>query len=338
MKIVLDILGGDNPAVELIKGGVQAAKSYDVEIVLSGDRETIEKSLGRHPPRGLSIIDAPDVITMEDSPAEAVRKKKESSLVKGISALKEGMADAFVSPGNTGAVMAASLLKLGRLPGVKRPGIAIVIPTINDGRMTIIDVGANVDCFPENLKQFAIMGAIYTQEIVGIEKPRIGLLNIGTEEGKGNELTRKALPLLEELDDFVGNVESNQLFQGEVDVLVCDGFVGNVLLKALEGGVSATIDLLKRAIQRNLQAKLGALILRPALRRFGEEMSFSYYGGAPLLGVRGVVIIAHGHSGAKAIKNAIGVAKNSVENALITKIEKGISRNPAGVDTPILRS
>jgi len=324
VRIVLDTLGSDNPPAEIIKGGVEAAKAFQVEMVFSGDGKLIEEELKRYPNVRFSIIHAPEIITMEDSPAEAVRRKKDSSLVRGIEALKEGTTEAFVSPANTGAVMAASLLKLGRIPGIDRPGIAAVIPTLQGGKMLLIDVGANTDCTPENIKQFAIMGKVYCQEILRVENPTVGLRSIGAEKHKGNKLVQKTFALLESLEGFVGNVESNWLLRGEVDVVVCDGFVGNICLKAYEGCAEATIALLQKAIRSSWLAKLGALFLKPVLKDFKQEMSASRYGGAPLLGVRGTVIIAHGHSDHKAIKNAIGVAVNSVEHKLVEKIEQGI--------------
>ena len=331
MKIVLDTLGGDNPPQEIIAGGVQAARSFGIEIVFSGDQQAIETEMRQHLGIKYSIIHAPQVITMEDSPAEAVRKKKNSSLVKGIESVRDGVADAFVSPANTGAVMAAALLRLGRIKGIERPGIATVLPTLNHKNTIVIDVGANVDCSPHNLFQFALMGSVYATEILEISNPSIGLLNIGQEPSKGNELALKAYELLEELPNFAGNIESNNLLRGDVDVVACDGFVGNVMLKAYEGGVAATIEMLKHAINQDLKAKLGALILESSLKSFKREMSSSRYGGAPLLGVRGVVIIAHGHSDAEAIKNAIGAAKSAIEHKLVQKLEGGITATVEGL-------
>lgn len=336
MKIVLDTLGGDNPPQEIIRGGVQAAQSFDIEVIFAGDRQTIETELRKHPAIKYSIIHAPEAITMGESPAEAVRKKKNSSLVKGIEAVRDCMADAFVSPANTGAVMAAALLRLGRIKGIERPGIAGVLPTLNHKSVLVIDVGANVNCSPHNLFEFALMGSVYATEILEIPNPSIGLLNIGEESTKGNKLSLKAYELLEELPNFAGNIESNKLLFGEVDVVACDGFVGNVMLKAYEGGVAAAIEMLKHAINKDLKSKLGVLysgvsenlakrLLEPSFKSFKWEMSASKYGGAPLLGVRGIVIIAHGHSDAEAIKNAIRVAKSAIEHKLVDRLEGGIT-------------
>lgn len=324
MKIVLDTLGGDNPPQEIIVGGVRAAQSFNIEVVFAGDGHLIEAELRKHANFKHSILHAPEVITMDDAPAEAVRKKRNSSLIKGIEAVRDGFAEAFVSPGNTGAVMAASLLRLGRLRGIERPGIATVLPTLSHKSVLVIDVGANVDCSPHNLFQFALMGSVYAQEILEIPNPSVGLLNIGSEPGKGNELVLKAYELLERLPNFVGNIESNKLFYGQVDVVVCDGFAGNVMLKAYEGGIAAAVDMLKEAIRKDIKAKLSALMWEPSLERFKWEMSASKYGGAPLLGVRGIVIVAHGHSDTEAIKNAIGAAKSALEHQLVAKLEGGI--------------
>lgn len=333
IRIVLDTLGGDNPPAELIKGGLAAAQAFGVEVLFAGRRDLIEHEL-RGQTLPYSIIEAPEAVTMEDSPAEAVRKKRESSLVQGMLALKEGRAEAFVSPGNTGAVMAAALLQLGRLEGIDRPGIAVLIPRLDGGSLLLIDSGANVDCSPLNLLQFAIMGRVYMQEILGLPHPKVGLLNIGAERGKGNELARKAFELLEGLEGFVGNVESNRLLRGEVDVLVCDGFAGNILLKGVEGAVAAIIELLKGSIRQSLRARLGVLLLAPQFRLLKEKLDAAHHGGAPLLGVNGVVIVAHGHSDALAIKNAIRVAKSAVESRLPERIAQGIARYMEGSRAP----
>ncbi|MCR4404749.1 MAG: phosphate acyltransferase PlsX [Candidatus Acetothermia bacterium] len=325
VRVVLDTLGGDNPPAELIRGGLAAAEAFGVEVVFAGEQGLIEREIRGHR-LPLSVIHAPEAVKMEDPPAEAVRRKKNSSLVQGILALKEGRAEAFVSPGNTGAVMAASLLHLGRIPGIERPGIAVSVPTTGAANFLLIDSGANVDCSPHNLKQFAIMGRIYMQEILGLPQPRIGLLNIGAEEGKGNALVRKAFDLLKEVEGFVGNVESNRLLQGGVDVVVCDGFSGNILLKGVEGSAAAVIGLLKKSIHESLRARVGALLLAPQFQWLKEKLDASYHGGAPLLGLKNVVIIAHGHSDALAIKNAIKVANSAVQSRLPEKIEQGIAR------------
>lgn len=331
IRIILDVQGGDRPASELIAGGLQAAEGLGLEVIFAGDRALIEGEISRRAKqRHLRakqrhiIIHAPQIITMADSPIEAVRHKPESSLVRGIEYLRHGEAQAFVSPANTGAVMTAALLKLGRIKGIDRPGIGAIIPTVTGKKVLVIDVGANVDCAPENLRQFALMGCIYARQILGVAQPKVGLLNIGSERRKGNVLALKTFFLLEQLGNFAGNVEGHQILEGAVDVVVCDGFVGNVLLKAYEGGAAATVKFLKQAISHDFFARLGAFILVPALKNFRRSLSAARFGGAPLLGVRGVVIIAHGHSDAEAIRSAIGVAADSVRSELIAKIERGL--------------
>ncbi len=329
VKIVLDTLGADSSPSEIIAGGVLAAKELNCEVVFSGRREDIKQAVKTQNLDGnYSILDAPEAVTMKESPAESVRRKKNSSLVRGLELLKDG-ACAFVSAGNTGAVMAASLILSGRIEGIDRPGIASIFPTLSGEGILVIDVGANPNCTPENLKQFALMGSIYSREVLGVASPSVGLLSIGKEERKGNKLTLAAYKLLESSGlNFVGNVESHRLItQKEADVVVCDGFVGNVLLKAYEGGASATIQFLKKTLKEEspgLRTKLGAYLLKPSLNKFKEQMSPSQFGGAPLLGVKEITIIAHGQSNKIAIKNAIKKAHRSVEHDLVGLIEKGV--------------
>jgi len=319
LRIVLDTLGGDNVPAEIVRGGLMAAKAFDLEILFAGDETLIEPLLPPDPK--LSTLHAPQAVTMEDAPAEAVRRKKDSSLVRGIKAVHEGDAQAFVSPANTGAVMAASLFGLGRVQGIERPGIAVVLPTVSGRGVLVLDVGANTDCSAENLFQFAIMGHVYARRVMDVEYPRLALVNIGSEPHKGNDLVKRTRRYLENFPGFVGNIEPNHLFQGEVDVAVCDGFVGNVLLKAVEGGVSITSAVLKSALARNPLS----VLLRHALRRFKRELDPSRYGGAPLLGVRGITIVAHGNANAEAIKSAVGVAKHAVECDLVGRIDAQLS-------------
>ncbi len=325
MKIVLDVQGGDRPPAELIAGGIEAIRQYGIEVIFSGDQSLIERELAPHRDLSASIIHAPEIIRMDEAPIEAVRKKKQSSLVQGIRAVRKGEAAAFVSPANTGAVMAAALFNLGRLYEIDRPGIGVLIPTLNSRRTLLIDVGANADCSPEHLLEFGIMGTIYMRELMGIANPRVGLLNIGEEPQKGDQQTLKAFAYLQqELPNFAGNVEPHRLVEGGFDVVVCDGFTGNICLKAYEGAISVMVRYLKRQIDKSLLAKLGLPFLWPSLKRLKQEMSAAQYGGAPLLGVRGVVIIAHGNSNAEAIKNALRVAKEAVEHDLLGKIERGV--------------
>jgi glycerol-3-phosphate acyltransferase PlsX len=338
VKIVLDTLGGDNSPQELIAGGIAAAKEYDLHIIFAGDQELIAREINGKTGFAYSILHAPEEIVMEDSPADAVRKKQNSSLVQGIRAVRKHQADAFVSPANTGAVMAGALFNLGRIHGIDRPGIGVVIPTLHGHRRTLmIDLGANADCTPENLLQFAIMGCVYVREILGVEDPTVGLLNIGEEPQKGDAQTLKAHSLLQqELPHFKGNVESNHVLEGGFDVVVCDGFTGNVCVKAYEGAVHMTTEFLKQAIKNSLLAKIGAPFLTPAFKKLRKETSPTQFGGAPLLGVKGIVIIAHGNSNAETIKNAIRVAKNAVEHQVVHKIERGIRESLVhlGILTP----
>lgn len=335
-KIVLDTLGADSSPSEIIAGGVLAARELDCEIIFSGRREYITEVVRTQNLNGnYSILDAPEAVTMDESPAESVRRKKDSSLVRGLKLLRDG-ANAFVSAGNTGAVMAASLLLSGRIKGIDRPGIASIFPTLTGREVLVIDVGANASCTPENLKQFALMGSIYSREVLDIENPAVGLLSIGKERRKGNKLTLATYELLEKSScNFVGNVESHQLLiQKKADVVVCDGFVGNVLLKSYEGGASATLQFLKKALKEEslrLRARIGAYLLEPSLIKFKERISPSQYGGAPLLGVKGITIIAHGGSNRIAIKNAIKKARKSVEHDLVGLIEKGVRNSSSTV-------
>jgi len=329
MRILLDVMGGDLPPAELVKGGIAAARGYGVEILFAGDPAVIREALALHGERDgerFSILEASEVIGMDEPPVRAVRGKRNSSLVRGLVALREAEADAFVSPGNTGAVVAGSIFTLGRIAKILRPGIAVTLPSVGGEDFLVIDVGANVDCAPEHLAHFALMGATYARDVLKIERPRIGLLNIGTEKAKGNKLNYHAFEILERGPlPFVGNVEGHHLLTDRpVDVVVCDGFVGNVFLKAVEGGVGAVSALLKKLINRRGAARLGAFLLRPVFVELRERLSYQGRGGAPLLGVDGIVVIAHGRSDAAAIQGAIDVARRAVESCLKERLEQGI--------------
>jgi glycerol-3-phosphate acyltransferase PlsX len=274
----------------------------------------------------VAVVHAPEAVTMDEAPAAALRRKRHSSIRVGLDLVKQGAADAFVSAGNTGAVMATALVVLGPLPGVERPAIAIVFPT-KTGRALLLDAGANVDCKPRHLHQFGIMGQVYAERVLGIRSPRVGLLSIGEEERKGNELTREAFRELE--DDrrihFIGNVEGKEVFNGQVDVVVCDGFTGNVALKISEGVADVVFSLLQEALSANVWARLGALLARQSLRRFARRLDYAEYGGAPLFGVNGVCVIAHGRSNARAITNAVRVAGECVTRQVIPHIRAGVA-------------
>jgi len=327
LKIAVDAMGGDNAPGEVIKGALEAAKQLNQKIILVGDRDLIQQEIGNAPDNLLNIVHAPEIISMGDPPAAAVRRKKNSSIVRATQLVKDGTVDAVVSAGNTGAVMAAGVLMLGLITGIDRPAIATVLPN-RKGRTLLIDVGANVDCKPFHLFQFAIMGHLCMKEIFGMEKPRVGLLSIGGEATKGNELTLAAYQVLQQAEvNFVGNVEGCDIFEGNADVIVCDGFVGNIVLKAGEGMINALLDMAKEEIKGNLGAKIGMAMLAPSLLKLGKKLDYTEYGGAPLLGLNGVVIICHGRSRAKAICNAIRLAQESVENNLVSTIEKYIKQS-----------
>ena len=331
MKIALDAMGGDHAPGKIVKGALDACQLYeDVKIVLLGKESAILEVLAEdYPQDRIEILNTDEIITMSDSPARAIKKKKDSSLVKGIDLLKNKKLDAFVSAGNTGAVMAASLFNLGRLKGIKRPSILINFPNIN-GQTIVMDNGANTDSKAENLLQFAIMGQIYAKKALNIDNPRIGLLSIGEEKEKGNKLVKESYPLFEKdnrINNFIGNVEGRDIFNGNCDLVICDGFVGNVVLKTTEGVASLMSDLLKKALYTNLRSKLGALLLKPYLEAFKEKIDYRQYGGAPLLGVNGVVIISHGSSDEVAIRNAIKVARNTVNNNIVNLIVEDINKD-----------
>jgi glycerol-3-phosphate acyltransferase PlsX len=318
MKIALDAMGGDTAPETAVAGAIRAARELPVDIVLIGQREAIGQQLSRYPqrPANLSIIHAPEVIGMDESPVASIRKKRDSSINIGVGLLKEKQVDAFVSAGNTGAVVSASTLLVGLLPGIERPGIAILLPGVK-GDTLLIDVGANVDPRPIHLLQYALMGEAYMRCVIGKARPTVGLLNVGEEESKGTDFTRETYEMLEASGvNFVGNVEGRDIFSGEFDVIVCDGFAGNVALKTAESLAHAINVLLKRSLSMSPITRLGAWLARDAFLQLRKEVDYAERGGAPLLGVDGVSIIAHGASSGKAIKNAIRVAYESVHHEL----------------------
>lgn len=321
-------MGGDRGPVVNIEGAVAAARELGLSVLLVGNEEELSRSLRRHSTNGLgiTICHAPETVGMNESPSAALRKKKHSSIRVGLELVKRGEADAFISAGNTGAVMATAMVTLGSLPGVERPAIALIVPTLR-GQAILLDAGANADCKPRHLLQFAIMGDIYARQVMGKTSPTVGLLSIGEEESKGNELTREAFKELEEERslNFIGNVEGREVFGGAADIIVCDGFTGNIALKISESAAEFFTVLLKEELEKGLVGKLGALLTRGAFRRFKKRVDYTEYGGAPLLGVGGMCIISHGRSTAKAIKNAIRVAAECVENKVIEHIRKGIA-------------
>lgn len=329
MRVAVDAMGGDYTPLEIVLGSVQAAKEYNCEIVLVGDQDKINKALeqcGDWRALKISVHHASEVIEMGEHPAVAIRKKKDSSVVVATKLVKDGSCDAVVSAGSTGAAVAAALFGLGRIKGVERPTIATPIPNLS-GTTVLLDSGANVDSKPKHLVQSAIMGSIYAQYVLGVGKPRVGLLNIGEEETKGNEQSLSTYPLLKRLQtvNFIGNVEGRDIPKGTVDVVVCDGFVGNVVLKLGEGLASVIMQLVKDAIKNSgILTKLASLMVLPALKGLKKKLDYAEYGGAPLLGVEGGFIICHGSSKAKAIKNAIRVAREFTDQNVVEHIRDNI--------------
>ena len=331
MKIAVDIFGGDNSPSALIDGCVDAAKLYgDVEFIFTGDERVItdymsEKGYGSS---RISIIDAPETITCGEQPTVVIKRKKNSSLVKALELVASKEADAFVSAGSTGAVLAGATLIVRRIKGVKRPALAPVMPTVK-GPVLLIDCGANVDCKPNYLQQFAVMGSAYMKKVCGIDAPRVGLINNGAEAEKGNELTKSAYKLLENTDiNFVGNCEARYTMTGDYDVLVCDGFVGNAVLKCTEGVARSVMSIMKQELMASPITKLGALISKSGFKRVKKRMDYTEYGGAPLLGINGCIIKAHGSSNAKAITSAIGQARSYCIGDVTAAIQSGIEALP----------
>ncbi|NLY75454.1 MAG: phosphate acyltransferase PlsX [Firmicutes bacterium] len=322
MKIAIDAMGGDYAPEEVVKGAILACRELDASVILVGDENLISAILDKQSISGLKleICHTTEVIGMDEHPAVAVKKKKDSSLVVANRLVKEGKASAVISAGNTGAAMSASLLTLGRIKGINRPAIASPMPTAA-GVSVLLDAGANADCDPENLAQFALMGSIYAEKVFGIRNPRVGLLSIGEEETKGNKLTVAAHQLLKNSGlNFIGNIEGRHVHNGECDVIVCDGFVGNIVLKLSEGLAGVLIGQIKTAFTQNPLALAGAFLAKNAFTSIKRKMDYTEYGGAPLLGLNGISMISHGRSNAKAIKNAIKAAIKAVNEDIVTTI------------------
>src|SRR5215831_17739388 len=336
--IAVDAMGADRAPKPEVDGAILAARHYDVEVLLVGQEHLIRQELKFHPlwkRLPIEIVHASEVISMHEKAAKAVRAKRDSSMRVGLRLVRDGRAAGFVSAGNTGACMATAKMVLGALPGVDRPALAAVFPTAQGTATILIDVGANVDSKPENLQQFAIMGDVYFRTIFAgqfetADTPRVGVLSIGEEESKGNDLTREAYKLIKELPmNFVGNVEGRDLYNGKADVLVCDGFVGNVALKISEGMVETVRFLLKQSLQATITSQVGFLLSRRAFADFKKRLDYSEYGGAPLLGIKGVCIVGHGSSNAVAIKNAIRVAAQFADSGINNKIEQELATHRA---------
>jgi len=326
--VALDAMGGDHAPRAEIEGAVLAAREMGVRVLLVGIEETVKRELAKHRTRGLSIevAHASEVITMRDSPSLAFRKKRDSSVHVAAKLVRNGQADAMVSAGNTGAVMATARFILGTLPSVDRPALAAPFPTSRGSVSVILDVGANVDSKATQIEQFAVMGEIYYRTIFGTRRPRVALLSIGEEEMKGNELTREAHNLLKQTNlNFTGNVEGRDVFAGDVDVIVCDGFIGNIALKISEGLVEHIGGMLKKALKSTLSSQMGYVLARSALQDLKKKIDYSEQGGAPLLGVRGICVIGHGRSNANAVKNAIRIATELHRSKANDRIEQELS-------------
>ncbi|UCD66964.1 MAG: phosphate acyltransferase PlsX [Deltaproteobacteria bacterium] len=316
MRIALDAMGGELGPEEMVAGAIQAVEESDLEVILFGD-ETILNSILQHqslPASRLHVVHASQTVSMDESPFEAIRKKKDSSIARAFDHVKKGEAEAVVSAGNSGATMASAIKSLGRLEKISRPGIASIFPTLKKP-LVMMDVGANVDCRPQHLFQFGVMGAAFSDNLFQIKRPSIGLLSIGEEGGKGNVLVKSAHELFRKSSlNFIGNVEGRDIFQGDVDVIVCDGFVGNVCLKVSEGLAEAIMSMLRTEMSKSFMAKMGYLLAKKAFGNFGKRVDYAEYGGAPLLGLNGTGIVCHGRSNAKAIKNAIKVAGEMIRS------------------------
>jgi len=335
-KVVLDAMGSDHAPHPEIDGALAAARDFGVTVILVGQPERVEPELRRcgwrgDGDRGIELVEAAEVIGMGEPVASSVRRKKKSSLRVGTRLVKEGKADGFISAGNTGAAMATAKMVLGMLPGVDRPALAALIPTKSAKPTLLLDVGANSECKPHHLVQFAIMGDAYSRAVLGTVGPVVGLMSIGEEEAKGNDLTKEAFPLLREMSNlnFVGNVEGRDVFSGAVDVIVTDGFTGNVMLKLSEGLTDAMLSMIKRELTASAVTKAGAMLAKPAFRNIKKRLDYSEHGGAPLLGVRQIVIIGHGSSNSRAIRNAIRNVKEFSESRAGAAIENGIAETNA---------
>ena len=330
-RIAVDAMGGDHAPQAVIEGAALAAHEFGVEVILVGDQEIVERELANHPNRPkVSVFAASELVPMHESPSVALRRKN-SSMRVAFDLMKQGKADAVVSAGNSGAMMALGMFVMGTLPQVARPAILIVVPSLTKGTV-IIDAGANVDCKPRHLVQFGLMGSIYAERILGIASPRIGVLSNGEEENKGNDLTRAASEELSATTlNYIGYVEGRDIFDGKVDVIVCDGFTGNIALKTMEGVASFAGAVLKDAFQKNLSTRVAYLLSRGSLREAYRRLDYAEYGGAPLIGLDGVAIIAHGGSNALAIKNAIRAAANAVDQQINRHIGEALAESPGVV-------
>jgi glycerol-3-phosphate acyltransferase PlsX len=323
LRIAIDALGGDDGPGTIVDGSLVAARHLQIGLLLAGDRGLIERELARHPGAGgldLEILDTPEYVEMAEAASAALRRKPRASIRVAAEAVRDGRASALFSAGHTGASVMASVATLGRLPGIDRPALATVVPTRN-APAVLLDSGASVECRPHHLVQFALLGTAYARVVLGRPHPRVGLLSVGEEEGKGNELTREAHQLLKAAPiNFVGNIEGRDVYAGETDVIVCDGFTGNVTLKISEGLVETVSALLYAELQSTFGSQIGYLLSAQAFRRFRKRLDYAEYGGAPLLGINGICIVGHGRSSSKAVRNAVTMAARVVNEGLLEKL------------------
>ena len=331
MKIAVDTMGGDNAPEVVVQGALQAASEWGMDIILVGDREAILNELGRSLDTShIEVHHCAEVVLMDEPPLKALRQKRDSSIRVAFELAKKGEVDGVVSAGNSGATMAAATLTLGRVEGVERPGLASIFPG-DKGHVILIDVGANVDCRPEHLFQFGVMAHAFATSCLGMNDPKVGLLSIGEEGNKGNEQVRLAHDLFRVSNlNFIGNMEGHHIFSGQVQIVVCDGFVGNVALKLSEGVAEAITKMLKETMMSSLAGKVGFLFGRGAFKKLKERLDYAEYGGAPILGIRGVGIVCHGGSSARAIKNAINTAANYVKNDIQERLFLQMAQFQAG--------
>ncbi len=326
ITIAVDAMGGDHAPQAVVDGCLSAVKTHaDIRILLCGGQEQLQALLPQDAQR-IEIVDAPEVITNHESPTMAIRRKTNSSLVRAMDLVKQGQAQAVLSAGSTGAILAGAIFRIGRIRGIERPALATALPTVKGTPVLLLDCGANVDCKPSYLTSFALMGSVYMQGVMGVEKPRVALINIGAEAEKGNELTKSAYPLMQQAPvSFVGNAEARDVLSGDADVLVCDGFAGNLILKHTEGLAQSMMTMMKESFMSSTRAKIGAVLLKPALRQFKKRLDYSEYGGAPLLGISAVVIKAHGSSNAKAIASAVAQARQAVAGDIVCAITRQLA-------------
>jgi glycerol-3-phosphate acyltransferase PlsX len=325
--VALDAMGGDHAPAVTVQGAIEAVRQFGLQVLLVGREPVLRRQLARFggAPRGLQVVDAPEVVAMDDPPTAPIRAKRNSSMAEAARLVRDGVASAFVTAGNSGAAMVAAKLVIGTISGVERPALAVPVPGL-ERQTLVLDVGANVDCKPHHLEQFAVMGHFYSQAVLGVEHPRIGLLSIGEEEGKGDRATVEAYRLLSDLGlNFVGNVEGRDVYSGTVDVVVCDGFVGNVVLKVSEGLGEMIYALLRREARRSPTSAIGLLLAKGALTALKRKADYAEYGGAPLLGVRGACLVGHGRSNPKAIKNALRFARSYATHGVISHIEEKVA-------------